>query len=200
MKFSKMRKCIWRLKNYIFKHGEKWDKLAPNVHDIESYVAETLNIEPSALLMENSNKYSVEYQLARYCGNTINHNLRKDGDHPDLETFLAAFDNYNTKKNIVLYRGVCPEVFCENIQSADYLAGVDLYDKAFLNTSLIKGYEFNYVNKLRILVPKGTKAIYLGRVNGEESYEVVITKGAKLKIVSMDACYYNCILLETDSR
>ncbi|HFI0346429.1 TPA: ADP-ribosyltransferase [Streptococcus suis] len=198
MRFSKMKESIWRLKDYIFKHGEKWDKLAPNINDIDAFVAETLNIEPSAMLLENSNDYSVEYELARYCANTINHDLRKDENHPDLETFLAAFDNYHTKKTLVLYRGVCPEVFCKNIQAAENLAGVELYDKAFLNTSLIKGSELNYTKKLRILVPKGTKAIYLGRVNGEEFYEVIVTKGAKLKIISRDDCYYNCKLLETD--
>ena len=53
--------------------------------------------------------------------------------------------------------------------------------------------------RLRIFVPYGTNVIYLGNVNDEEEryYEVDVQYGAKLKIVSMDKTYINCVLIST---
>ena len=50
------------------------------------------------------------------------------------------------------------------------------HDKAFLCTSLLKGHELKQEYKLRILIPKGTNAAYMGNLNGEEEifYEVKI--------------------------
>ena len=71
-----------------------------------------------------------------------------------------------------------------------------LYEKSFLQTSLVKGHESNSQYHLRIQVPAGTQAVYLGNVNDEQFYyEVDIQHGAKLKIVSIDDEYINCILL-----
>ena len=81
-------------------------------------------------------------------------------------------------------------------ENAKNMKGVDLYEKSFLQTSLVKGHESNSQYHLRIYVPKGTQAVYLGNVNDEQFYyEVDIQHGAKLKVVSMDETYINCILL-----
>ncbi|HFR3702611.1 TPA: ADP-ribosyltransferase [Streptococcus suis] len=199
MRFSILKKCIWRIKNYIHNYDKKWDELAPDVNSMDQFVAEILNSEPLTFLPGNSNEFTVEYQLAHYCAEYINPILRRCEEHPDIEKFLAAFAEKEIKKDIVLYRGICQEVLIANMRAAEGIEGVDLYDKAFLNTSLIKGAELNYKTKIRIFVPKGTRAIFVGGVNNENYfYEVIVTKGAKLKILSKDKHYYNCILITTD--
>ena len=74
------------------------------------------------------------------------------------------------------------------------------HDKAFLCTSLLKGHELKQEYKLRILIPKGTNAAYMGNLNGEEEifYEVIVQKGAVLRIVSFDGTYWNCRVEKTD--
>lgn len=81
-------------------------------------------------------------------------------------------------------------------ENAKSMKGVDLYEKAFLQTSLVKGHEINACYHLRIYVPEEREAVYLGNVNEEQSYyEVVLQHGAKLKVVSIDGKYINCRLL-----
>ena len=74
----------------------------------------------------------------------------------------------------------------------------DLYDVAFMSTSLFK-IEKKYPYYLRIFIPKGTCAYYVGDASDEgDNYEVLVQKGARLKILSKDNQYFNCILLGTD--
>ena len=49
-------------------------------------------------------------------------------------------------------------------------------------------------------MPKGTCAFYAGNVNGEiESFqEVVVQRGAKLRILGEDEIYINCLLIDTE--
>ena len=80
------------------------------------------------------------------------------------------------------------------------ILGTYQYDEGFLFCSLVKGQEYNYGKgngqKFRIYVPKGSKIVYLGNVNDEQTnYEVVVMRSAKLKIVSIDAVYINCKLI-----
>lgn len=78
--------------------------------------------------------------------------------------------------------------------------GVDLYEKGFLYTSLTKATIPKRDCYLRIFLPKGTCAFYSGNVNGEiEDYqEVVVQRGGKLKILSKDEKFINCLLLSTE--
>ena len=72
-------------------------------------------------------------------------------------------------------------------------------EKAFLATSFVKGHEINTKIKLRIYLPAGTHAVYMGDVNYEEKtyYEVTVQYDAELKIISIDKEYINCLLLKT---
>lgn len=53
-------------------------------------------------------------------------------------------------------------------ENAKSMKGVDLYEKAFLQTSLVKGHEINACYHLRIYVPEEREAVYLGNVNEEQ--------------------------------
>ena len=84
------------------------------------------------------------------------------------------------------------------VKNAKDVPDCDLYEKGFLCTSLVKGCEYAYDTRLRIFVPQGSNVVYLGNVNDEqENYEVVVQKGAKLKILSKDQQYLNCLLIGT---
>ena len=87
------------------------------------------------------------------------------------------------------------------IESAKGVKGIDLWEKGFLNTSIVRVKQINHDIQLRIYIPKGTPAFYVGNISGEEKiyYEVIVQIGARLKIVSIDHQYINCKLIRTSS-
>ena len=148
--------------------------------------------------MNDVNDYTMEYCLA-HSGESINERFRQNSeDSIDLQ-ISEMVASYTTNTDLVLYRGVCDNVFDLMKRNAKDSADCDLYEKGFLATSLVKGHELNYKIKLRIYVPAGTKCIYMGNVNEEQDfYEVDIQHGGRLEITSMDHEYINCLLLGTD--
>lgn len=113
-------------------------------------------------------------------------------------------------KRFVVYRGVFPDTL-DQMYRLGKNHGCDLYDPGFLQTSLIKGREERREYRLRILVPNGTHAVYLGSngiINpGDHYHEVDIQRGASLKILSVGPKeyspdgskfrYINCWVLST---
>lgn len=173
--------------------GNKWDKISPAEEDAIEFAHKNINPEPKRMI--TSTRYSLEYCLA-HSGETINERFRHDNpDEIDLKIAdMVAL--HTTKVPLVLYRGVCEAVFKQMKESAKNMDGADLYEKSFLQTSLVKEHEIKSPHHLRIYVPKGTQAIYLGNVNEEQFYyEVDLQHGAKLKIVSIDDEYINCKLI-----
>lgn len=177
----------------IYNIGKKWDKLSPLKEDAIEFAHKNINPEP--IRESTSSRHSLEYYLA-HSGESINERYRKDRpDDEDLKTAnMVAL--HKTKVPMVLYRGVCENVFQQMQENAKNIKGVDLFEKSFLQTSLVKGQESNADYHLRIYVPEGTEAVYLGNVNYEQHYyEVDLQHGAKLKIISEDYKYINCKLL-----
>lgn len=173
--------------------GNSWDNLAPMEEDAIEFACKNINPEP--IRESILSRYSLEYYLAHF-GESINERYRHDRpDDEDLETAnMVAL--HKTKGPMVLYRGVCKKVFLQMQKNAKHIKGVDLFEKSFLQTSLVKGHESNADYHFRIYVPEGTEAVYLGDVNYERHYyEVDLQHGAKLKIISMDNKYINCKLL-----
>lgn len=175
--------------------GKKWDELSPSVENTINFAHENINPEPNR--MNDENHFSLEYCLA-HSGESINERFRQDRpDEIDLEiAYMVA--QHKTKVPLVLYRGVCEAVFQQMVENAKDMEDTDLYEKSFLQTSFVKGCEIHSEYNLRIYVPDGTQAIYLGNVNDEQDYyEVDLQHGAKLKILSKDNKYINCKLIET---
>lgn len=87
------------------------------------------------------------------------------------------------------------------IIAAKGVKGIDFLEKGFLNASIVKGKQIDHDIQLRIYIPKGTPAYYVGNISGEEElyYDVIVQIGAKLKIVSMDNQYINCKLIQTST-
>lgn len=173
--------------------GDKWDKLSPTEEEAIEFAHKNINPEPKRQISET--QYSFEYCLAHY-GENINERLRHATPN---ETDLKISDMvalHKTKIPLVLYRGVCEAVFKLMKENAKNMDDADLYEKSFLQTSLVKGHEIRSRYRLRIYVPEDAQAIYLGNVNDEQYYyEVDLQKGSKLKIVSFDGEYINCKLI-----
>lgn len=190
---------------------DKWDKnyrirLRKFARNRFSHYIEVDDFEENIYTTKNNKKDSPENTdfIIEFCssGQDYNWMLRKDNDNNLLKDVSEYISQYPIKKEIIVYRGVDEGVLKNNIEAAKGFKNVDLYDKGFLFTSLTKGGIANYHHKLRIYLPQGTCAIYTGNVmNQEQRYqEVVVQRGAKLRILSKDKHFYNCILVETDSE
>lgn len=191
---DKMQILYFRLKEMIFKEGRKWEKKYPIQGDVREFAEQNINTE---LDKEIGGEYTGEYIVVS-TAETLNDRIRS-GRIANLEDSInkgyLAFAKYQTKVDLVVYRGVCENVF-KSMKKSFF----KFHDKAFLCTSLLKGHELDQEYKLRILIPKGTKAAYMGNLNGEEEifYEVIVQKGAVLRIVSFDGTYWNCKVESTD--
>lgn len=190
---------IYSIEEMVFRYGKKWDLISPLEKDAKEFANININSEPNRYKNGNSNEFTSEYILAKY-SMIINDRLRKDDLDYDIINVSKDIYKYRLKQDIVVYRGVHKNVMDTMIKSAKDYEGIDFCEKGFLNTSIVKGKEVNSRFKLRIYLPKRTCAFYAGNVNDEESiyYEVIVQKGAKLKILSKDREYINCVLCETD--
>lgn len=191
---DKIQILYFRLKEMIFKEGRKWEKKYPIKGDVKQFARQNINPQPYKII---GGEYTGEYIVVS-TAETLNDRIRS-GLIANLEDSInngyLAFAKYQTKVDLVVYRGVCESVF-KSIKKSFF----KFHDKAFLCTSLLKGHELDQEYKLRILIPKGTKAAYMGDLNCEEEifYEVIVQKGAVLRIVSFDGTYWNCRVEKTD--
>lgn len=191
-----MNEFCYKLKGKILRTGQKWDLLSSSQADVPLFVAKYLNNEPPRYVEKIP---SDEYIIAS-SGPTINGRLRSGSVDEKIENIYQTLKKYSTKADIVVYRGVSMETLEKMVESAQVEGCIDFKEKGFLHTSLVKGFEFrDPYKKLRIKIPKGTNAFYVGNLNNEEThyYEVIIQKGAKLKVISIDD-YINCELVGTD--
>ena len=192
-----MKEFYFKLIGKIFQTGKKWDSLSSSKDEVRDFAKKYLNEEPLKYI---DGGLSDEYIVVS-SGETIGERLRSEQWVNDtIHGIYNTLKKYSTKKDIVVYRGVSKLVFDKMIESAKGDATIDFKEKAFLHTSVVKGYEISDLyRKLRIKVPKGTSAFYAGKTNNEESiyYEVVVQKGARLKVISIDD-YINCELVGTD--
>lgn len=185
---------FYRMKDILSSVGSKWDELAPSEENAIEFAYEYLNDEPQKMI--DTFHYSPEYCLAHY-GQDINMRFRENREDEDDRKIAEMISTHTTRKTMVVYRGVCEFVFNHMIQTEKGMEDADLVDKAFLQASLVKGAEIQSDYQLRIYVPKGTEAVYLGNVNDEQFYyEVDIQHGTKLKIISMDKRYINCKIVK----
>ena len=190
----------YRLMGKIKNIGAEWDDLAPTHKTAIKYAHRNINPTPPKHI-GNTTAWSNEYCLAS-SGSSISDRFRHDTQEPIDLAISETVATYKTKIPLVLYRGVTNENYNNMVRDAKEMKGIDLYEKGFLSTSILKGHEIAYKpvdgKRLRIYIPSGTQALYLGNVfsNEEEQryYEVAVQRGAKLRILSIDDTYINCIL------
>ena len=166
---------------------------------IMQFAHKNINLSPTKYVHGSKEKYSPEYSICYYA-EKYNVSLRRGIENKEAYACSDAIKHYKLINDIVVYRGIDHEVMEQTKREAHTFEGVDIYDKAFLHTSLTKATTPRRKYNLRILLPKGTCAFYAGNVNGgiESFQEVVVQRGAKLKILSEDEEYTNCLLICTD--
>lgn len=187
---------IYRIKDKFLNIGQKWDQLAPDqAHAIE--FAHT-HINPKPLHTPIGTPQPPEFFLARK-GDEINHYYRQDTPKEEYKKISAMMAKHSTDIDLVLYRGICPDVYKSMKRNARKKSNCNLFEKGYLSCSLVKGKEKRAIYHLRIFIPTGTHVTYLGNVNGEENvyYEVAVQHSSKLKVISKDNKYINCLLTET---
>lgn len=180
--------------------GLEWDKKAVTEAQAVEFAWKHINPEPAKYEEEMSwNKQgTAEYDLAKN-GCKISDRYRMGRETASDKKIADMISTHCTDTDLVLYRGVCDWVYNQMVENAKRFPECDLYEKGFMATSLVKGHASVASAMLRIYVPAGSNVVFLGNVNNELTtyYEVVIQRGAKLKIVSRDKDYINCLLMET---
>lgn len=177
--------------------GNEWDnKFGIKESEIDEFTSKFINTDPARF--DEYGNYSLEYILAS-SGSTISDRLRDDRVIEIDNEIIEMVSSYQIKTPVVVYRGLPKELLKNMKSNAKGIKGVDLIDKGFLSTSLVKGHENEGEIYLRIFVDKGINAVYMGDVNDEKNryYELTIQHGAQLKILSTDEEYINCLLLKT---
>lgn len=217
--FNLQDRIFLRLKELLYRYGGRWDKLSPDMGEISIESRESMSFEEEEQYLENITQYAIKNintppkdsqvdntykdtpeRMICHNGIDYNKNLREGILCDEIFKNSESIRKYKLEVDIVVYRGVTDSVLSHNIESAMGNRHFDLYEKGFLFASLTKstclqGREHN----MRIYLPKGTCAFYSGNVNNE-SYlqEIVVQRGAKLKILSKDKIYLNCLLINTD--
>lgn len=186
-------KFFYRIKEFFLHYSKRWDEFSVTEDEAVDYAHRNINPEPY-IYIKGTKQFTCEYCLAHY-GELYNKRFREDrADSSDL-AIAAMVEKGSTKVPLVLYRGVHDDIFEQMKQNAADMPDADLFEKAFMQTSLVKGHEIKSKIRLRIYVPAGAPVVYLGNVNNEQwYYEVVIARGGKLKVMSYDGTYFNCIL------
>lgn len=192
MKLNKLYMFFLKLKNIILQTSKKWDTLSPTENNVKAFVQKNLNRE---ININDTDYHNAHYLAAQ--GEIINKHFRMDRQDNTEINIEKMLYNYHTKNDIILYRGVYETVFNDMLKHAQEFPDCDLYEKGFLSTSLVKGKEIEHPTRLRIFIPSGTNCIFLGKINNEARYEVVVQRGAKFKIISADKIYLNCTLIGT---
>lgn len=215
------------LLEYFGRYAKKWDNMSPDKGkvtieqmgrftseetdeydaSITKFAHDIINPTPGATKPKPHDNESTPERIICERGQSINDDLRQDiVDIKIKEASESIGQKYKLKVDLVVYRGVYKHTMENAMQEARKLKKtkkekVDFYEKGFLYSSLTKvthlqGREYD----LRIFIPKGTCAFYSGNVNGEKySHEIVVQRGSKLKIKSVDKQYINCELIGTDS-
>lgn len=217
--FNLRERLFLRLKELLYRYGSRWDKLSPDMGEVSIECRRSMSLEEEEQYLENITKYAIKNinippkdsqvdnpykdtpeKMICSNGTKYNENLRKGILFDEVFENSEFIRKYKLEVDLVVYRGVKDSILFHNIESAKGNSYLDLYEKGFLFGSLTKTTCLQGRNYyMRIYLPKGTCAFYSGNVNNE-SYlqEIVVQRGARLKILSKDKTYLNCLLINTD--
>ena len=187
---------FYTVKDRILHVGKRWDAQSVTKDTAIDFAHKYINDEPS--VMQNEYNYNLHYHLSHF-GECVNKNICSGYPDATDNCIIHMVAKNTTSVNLILYRGMDPSLFNLMRKDAQIRSDCDLYEKGFLFCSLVKGAESRWQKRLRIFVPAGSKCVYQGDVNNEQAYyEVVVMTGARLKIISIDSEYTNCMLMSTN--
>ena len=189
------------LPNVILKKiGAIWDSMAQTTTTAIDFAHKNINPPPT---MEQKWMYVLSKNVEHY-----NKTLRypKSANSKDTINEIAEnVRNNKSKKDLILYRQITKYGFENMLKEAKSMKNIDLYDKGFMCTTLVKGVEhtFGYgygadegFTRLRIYAPEGTGCVYMSDIQESGNYEVILPPGTKLKIISKGLNYVNCKVLK----
>ncbi len=167
------------IKELLFGYGEKMDKKVSEIKDVHEYALKNVSKEPDMIELAHSNR--LNKSILGYS---------KEYSSEQIKACIEAVNGNIIKNNITVYRGVKEQMFSEHtytkMKQAACEYNCDLYSKElFVSTSLDKKVAEAYGDViLRINVPVGSHALYLGRINEPYNYEVLLYD-IKLKVLSI---------------
>lgn len=139
-------------------------------------------------------------------GDNLNIALRKGNlllsDYQNLDKELTKIINNNIiNESIIVYRNITEYAYkCMKKDFKNKYSNVDdvnmLLEKAYMSTSLIEGIGVCAEVQLKIMVPKGTHAIYIHHKNELEVHEILLGKNTILKIIGHENNYIKVIVCE----
>lgn len=200
---------MFELSNLEIGNPDTWDMLSIGENEVSKITSEYLNEDfgDSYYLPEELKHLTI---INDYLVNsdTYNQYMRANSSSNDyfegvISNVSSIIDDFKTKETLLVYRGCRKEIYDAMLKFAEKKGlGKDyLLDLSFISTSLIKGEAFSSENgfegniMLRILLPKGSRAFYVGNLIGElKRHEVLLPRGSQFRIVSRDDEYINCIL------
>ena len=199
--FMNLKILLALLPNVIFKKiGAIWDSMAQTTTTAIDFAHTNINPPPT---IEQKWMYVLSKNVEHY-----NKTLRypKSANSKDTINEIAEnVRNNKSKKDLILYRQITKYGFENMLKEAKSMKNIDLYDKGFMCTTLVKGVEHSFgygygedkgVIRLRIYAPEGTGCVYMSDIQEPGNYEVILPTGTKLKIISKGLKYVNCKVLK----
>ncbi len=188
-------------KSIIYKKcniGEVLDKLSPSPENIDCFVEIALNKASSAKLNDD---FTMEHYIS-HCTTRLNDHIISGTPTLSDTDQITYMERFSSRLPVVLYCGINEYIYKLMRKNAKMHPDTDLYADGMIHGSIVKGKEYRDNYNLRILIPAGSKVLYLGNAGYPEDveaiYETVIQTGARLRILSRDPKYINCELLSTN--
>lgn len=167
-----------------------------NKSDIEEWAKNTFK---KLTITEEKNLYA--YTNSESINKEIRMGEKLSSCNEKTDMYLSKIIDENIiKESIVVYRGIIKEAYeCMKKAYKDkYPYSVDnnkLLEKAYMSTSMLKEKIIHSDYQLRIVVPKGTHAIYIGNISYSPSQvELLLGKNTVLEIIKYTDKYIYAIV------
>ena len=185
--------CMGEINKYIKKYNAREFY---NQSEIEQWSKLTFN-----KLTPDEKEYLNAYTKDEFLNNKIRKGIKFSNENEKMDEYLSRIINKNKiGETIVVYRGISKEGY-KGMKKAykDTYPNFDcdnkLFEKAYMSTSMIKGRELQYDYQLRIIVPKGTHAIYIGGIScSPYQVELLLGKNIVLKKIESSGRYIDVIV------
>lgn len=114
----------------------------------------------------------------------INPELRAGGTPPETREIDRAIAKGKTTEDVVVHRGVKRHDFFAKLDRGESVAGNIVEERAYVSTSLNRDKAFDGRYRLRIRVPKGSEALWVGDLSAHsEELEAILPRGTRLYVV-----------------
>ena len=189
-----------------------WETVSISEDEVESVTKQYLN-EDFGDVYSLPNEYEHLKNINNYlvCYEKINQYLRCNSPVSDpieciVKNVSSILDSFTIGEAIIVYRGCHPDIYQKMIQTSldEGIGEGYLIDPSFISTTLLREKAFSDENgfennkMLRILLLKDSCAFYVGNLIGEgDRYEVLLPRYLKLKIVSEDSEFVNCVVVNS---